>query len=90
MEKRPIGPNMKKFVIRRMSVIAVPAGGGLNSAIEFLTKPNALGTGFKEAVEWCEAAIMAVRNASDPNPWRHATEEEIAGELIRKIEAKHV
>ncbi len=87
---RPIGPNMKKFVIRRMSVDAVPAGGGLNSAIEFLTKPGSIGLGFKSATEWCDAAIVAVRNAAEPNPWKDATEEEIAGELVRRIEAKNV
>ena len=79
---------MKKFVIRRMSVMAVPAGGGLNSAIEFLTKPNGLADGFREAVAWCDSAITAVRGASDPNPWKNASEEEIAGELLRRIEAR--
>lgn len=87
---RPIGPNMKKFVIRRMSVMAVPAGEGLSSAIEFLMKPGALGSGFKQAMEWCDAAIAAIRGAGEPNPWKNATEEEIAGELVRRIEAKNV
>ncbi len=85
MNQRPLGPNMKKFCIQKMAVDAVPSGDGIESALQFLATPGKMGEGWKKAVEWCDAAILAVRNAGEPNPWREASEEEICAHLLAKI-----
>jgi hypothetical protein len=83
-----MGPNFKKFVIRKMSRDAIPDGGGLGAGIEFLTTPGKMASGLHAATEWCDAAVKAVRLAGEPNPWKNANEEEIAGELVRRIEER--
>jgi hypothetical protein len=87
-QKTPLGPNVKKLIIRKMSVDAIPSGGGLSEGISFLTKPGALSSGFKSAAEWVKSAIEVVRKAAEPNPWKDADDEAIAGELLRKIEER--
>jgi hypothetical protein len=79
---------MKKLLMYRLSVIAVPAGGGLTSALTFLTTPGAITKGAREARDWCATAVAAIRAAREPNPWKGSTDEEIAGELLRRIEEK--
>ena len=82
------GPNIKKLIIHKMSMIAVPKGAGIGDALNFMTKPGAIGNAAKEATEWIENALKAIRLADDPNPWRDATDEEIAGHLLREIDSK--
>ena len=77
-------PNVKKLIMRKMSFDAVPSGGGVADAITFLTQPKKIAEGWRKAEEWTRAALAAVRNAADPNPWRYASDEDIAGELLRK------
>lgn len=86
--KRILGPNFKKFVLHKMSKDAIPDGGGLAAGVEFLSTPGRIGEGFRAAVEWCDAAVKAVRGAGNPNPWRESSEEEIAGVLVEKIEER--
>jgi len=86
--RRPLGPNMKKLIFAKMGKDAVPDGGGVGDAIKFLTTPGAMSAGFKSACEFSDLAILAVRMAAEPNPFKNATEEEIAGEILRKIEDK--
>lgn len=87
--KRQIGPNMKRVVIAKMISGAIPAGGGLEAGIDFILTPGKMAAGFRSATEWCDAAIAAVRAAGEPNPWKAATEEEIAGELLSRIEERN-
>jgi hypothetical protein len=42
----------------------------------------------RKAKEWVDAAIQTVRGVREPNPWKNATDEEIAGELLRQIDNK--
>lgn len=79
------GPNAKKLAIHKMSLLMVPPGGGFASAIAALTRPGNLVEVAKEATTWTEAAIAAVRSAPD-NPF--ASDEEIAGEILRQIDAR--
>lgn len=85
MTTRPLGPNMKKFIFRKMISDAIPEGGGFAAGLKFLTTKGAMSAGWAQSVKWCDAAILAVRNAAEPNPWKDADEETIAGELVRKI-----
>jgi hypothetical protein len=86
--KRKFGPNFKKLVIHRMSIEAIPAGSGLAAGIEFLSTPGRIAQGFSLAAEWCERAIEAIRSAAEPNPWKYSTEEEIAADLLRRVEER--
>ncbi len=80
--------NVVKLIIHKMALKAVPSGGGLADAIKFLSSKEGLLAGAREAGEWVKAAILAVRQASEPNPWKDASDEEIAGEILRQAEAK--
>lgn len=79
------GPNMKRLIAHKMSRDAIPDGGGIAAGIAFLTSGK-IGEAAKAATQWCETAILAVRQAAEPNPWKSATDEEIAGELAKQID----
>lgn len=85
---KKIGLNFKKLMFLRMSNEAVPPGGGLNAALNFLSSKNSMMHGIREANEWTENAIRSIRMADEPNPWRDADDEEIAGEIVRRVEEK--
>ena len=89
MSERPLGPNLKKLIIRKMSRDAIPVGGGFADGLNFLMTKGAVSAGWAKAAEWCDAAILAIRNAAEPNPWKNADEETIAGELVRRIEERY-
>lgn len=82
------GPNVRRLIAHKMSVDAVPKGGGLADAITFLTSPGAIGRAAKEATAWVAEAIRVVRLAVEPNPWKQADDETIAGEILRHIEER--
>lgn len=79
------GPNVKKLIVHKMSRDAIPPGGGIAEGIKFLSDPSGMVEAAKKATKWVEVAIAAVRQATDPNPWKNATDEEIAGELVKQI-----
>jgi hypothetical protein len=81
-------PNIKKLMIHKVSLDAIPKGGGVADGIKFLSDKNKIITTFRESHEWVKKAIQAVRQAGEPNPFKNSTEEEIAGEILRKIEEK--
>jgi hypothetical protein len=76
------GPNVKRLIVHKMSRDAVPPGGGVGNAIGFLSDPKKIAAGARAATEWVEAAIAAVRAAPGCT---FTTDEEIAGEILRKI-----
>jgi len=82
------GSNLRKLVIHKASADAVPPGSGLAAAINFVTTPGAVAASMAKAASWVELAIQAVRQAAEPNPWKASSDEEIATELMRQIEAK--
>ena len=71
-----------------MAIDVIPKGGGFADGIKFFTTPAALPAGWQTAMTWCNETIQVVRGAAEPNPWKSASEEEIAGELLRQIEAR--
>ena len=81
-------PNVKQLVILKMSLDAVPPDGGMKSVIDFLLKPNAMKKSFQDAVKFWQEAFVLLRNAKDPNPYKQASDEEIATELMRLIKEK--
>jgi hypothetical protein len=82
------GPNVKKLIVAKMSTDAVPKGGGLQDAINFLSTKESIIAGARKATEWVEAAILAVRAAAEPNPWKDASDEDIAAEILKGVEAR--
>lgn len=84
------GRNVKKLIAHKMSLIMIPpgCGNGLATGIAALMKPGNVGTVAREATQWVEVAIAAVRQAGEPNPWKTASDEDIAAEILRQIEEK--
>ena len=76
------GPNVKRLIAHKMSLLMVPPGGGLHTALAALTKPGNVGNVAREATDWVETAIAAVKAAPD-NPY--PDDEVIAGEILRQI-----
>lgn len=77
------GPNVKKLIAHKMSILAIPPGGGLADGVEFLMSKERVIQAAKEATAWVEDAIAVVKSAPD-NPFK--TDEEIADEILRRIE----
>ena len=80
--------NVKLLMIAKMARDAIPAGGGFSAGMAFLTDPARIRDGATAAKKWVDEAIAAVRSASDPNPWREATDEDIAGEILRQMDER--
>lgn len=78
-----MGPNAKKLVARKFSLLSIPEGGGLHSAIAVLTSPDRMASLMKEAKEWVAAAIELVKSAPD-NPYGD-NDEAIAGAILKQI-----
>jgi hypothetical protein len=83
-----IGPNQRKLIAHKAGQDAVPVGGGLEDALRFLTTPGAMAIGWHAAAEWTESALMMIRSAAGPNPWKYAPDEDIAGELLRRLDER--
>lgn len=82
------GPNVKRLWSIKMAKDAIPDGGGFEDGLKFFSSKESIAAGAKAASEWCKLVIESVRRATLPNPWKDATDEEIAGELLRRIDAK--
>lgn len=82
------GPNVTKLICHKMSVDAIPSGGGFGDGIKFLMNPDRVVSTAKSATEWVNQAIGLIRTAADQNPWKNADDEAIAGELLSQIKAK--
>jgi hypothetical protein len=83
-----IGPNVKRLWAMKMAKDAIPSDGGLADGLKFLSSREPIAEGARRASEFVEQALRAVRCAAEPNEWKHATDEEIAGELLRRIEER--
>ena len=83
-----IGPNVKKLIIYRISLAAIPKGGGVADGIHFLADNDKIKKVTFESYDWVKSAIQVVRQAKEPNPFKDETDEEIAGEILRKIEER--
>jgi hypothetical protein len=81
------GPNVKKLIIRRMSMLMVPDGGGLADALKSLSSAENIGGIAREATDWVMAALAAVKMS--PGNVHDDDDEAIAGEILRQIEEKN-
>lgn len=88
--KETIGANVKKLIIHKMSLDAIPPGGGIVNVLEFLADKERISRTIREADEWVKQVILVVRNAGEPNPFKKSSDEEIAGEILRKIEERKI
>ena len=85
---RPLGHNAKRLIAIKMARNAIPDGGGFEDGLRFLSNKDLIVASAKEAAKWVADAIDAVRAAAEPNPFKSATDEEIAGEILHKIESR--
>lgn len=83
-----LGPNVKKLIIHKVSLDAIPKGGGIKAGLEFLQDKERIIKTFRESADWVKQVIQAIRQAKEPNPFKDASDEEIAGELLKKIEER--
>lgn len=79
------GPNVNKLIAKKIATDMVPSKDSMQGTIQNLMKPGNLQSVARKADEWVTQAIEAVRLAVGPNPWRTATDEEIAEEILRTI-----
>ena len=84
----PLGPNVRKLIATAMAAKAIPTGGGLEAGLKFLSSKTNIANGFRAASEWTKQALQIVREAAEPNPWKTATDEEIAKEILDRIERR--
>ncbi len=83
------GPNVRRLIARKASLLMVPPGsGGLPAAIEALRKHGNIIAVTREATAWVEQAIAVVRLAAEPNPYKTADDETIAGVILEEIEKR--
>jgi hypothetical protein len=64
-----------------------PDGQAFATGMNALAKPGNIGVVAKQATDWVEAAITAVRFAPD-SPYKSTGDETIAGILLDKIEER--
>ena len=78
-----IGPNVKKLIIHKMSLLMIPPDGGFEDGLNALIKPGNISKVWKEAEEWVKEALQLVKDA--PNS-TYSDDEEIAGIILKGIE----
>jgi hypothetical protein len=84
------GPNVKKLIIHKMTLLMIPAdtpkGQALEAGVRALTTPGNVGVLTKEATAWVEMALALVKR-SKHNPYGD-DDEAIAGDILRRIGGK--
>ncbi len=89
-----LGPNVKALLTERWAQLMTDRAGhagGEFGKVSAIAARIAEGQGqnlksdMREAFEWVKQVMTMVRSAPD-NPWK--TDEEIAGEIMRRIKAK--
>lgn len=79
--------NINRLIARKISIDAIPKGGGIQDAIGFLMNPTAIYETAKREEEWVGEAIQAVKYAPD-NPYGD-DDEVIAGVILEEIEKRN-
>jgi hypothetical protein len=62
------GPNVRKLIAHKMSLLMVPKGAGLAGALKSMVTPGAIGNFAREATQWVETALAAMTMRR--SPWR--------------------
>lgn len=83
---------MRRLAITKMACDAVDDARSpkpaLAQVLDFVMSRERLLAGARTADQWARDAVAAVREAGEPNPWRTATDEAIAAELLRRVKEK--
>jgi hypothetical protein len=77
------GPNVRKLIAHKMSLLMVPKGAGLAGALKSMVTPGAIGNFAREATQWVETALAAVK-AAPGNPYGD-DDEAIAVEILGRL-----
>lgn len=86
MERKEIGPNARRLLAHLMALEAVPKGGGIQTGLSFLSEPERLQQGIRDAMAKLEEALSVVKSAPD-NPYGN-DDEAIAGAILRRIDQR--
>lgn len=84
-----IGPNVKRLIIRKMSLLAIPIGSGddgFSLGLEALTNRGKFTSIAAEASDWVRKAVAVMKTAPD-NPYGD-DDEAIAGAILKGIEER--
>ena len=81
MSTRFQGPNVKKLIVRRMTVLAIPNDGNFEDGLAFLMDPDRMAKVAKEATDWVFKMLDYVKKAPD---YDGETDEEIAAAVLEK------
>jgi hypothetical protein len=83
-----IGPDVRKLIASKAALLMIPPGtqNGLATAIGAFTKPGNVVAVTRQATEWVQTAIRAVKEAPD-NPYGD-DDEAIAGEILRQVSSR--
>lgn len=80
-----IGPNVKRLIAHKMSL---DVQGGFAGALQFLSNKDNITASAKKAADWVRLAIQALRQAGEPNPWKDADDDTIAGYFLSEIDKR--
>ena len=82
---------MVELQVHILSTLAVPMNGGVSDALKFLTEMGDANSPsrqkVRDAAEFAKRYVAAVRAAGEPNPWKNATDEEIAEQILIRIKS---
>ena len=81
-----IGPYKKRLIARCAARIAVPSGGGLQSAMHTIVTPGRMAEIFAEAAALADNMITTMRSTPD-NPFGD-DEEVIAAAILKEAEKR--
>lgn len=81
-----LGPHVRKLICHRAAQLLIPPGGRLADLGAGLVLPARISNAAREAAEWAQAVIRAVKATPD-NPWGD-DDEAIAGEILRRLQQR--
>lgn len=81
--------SLRALQLRLMAVAAIPEGSQepFIDGVRFLTDRDRLSQAARDAKRQAQDMVLLVRNGAEPNPWRDSTDDEIAAEIMRRVEA---
>jgi len=97
MNGQAMGPNVKRLLIMRMSVLAVdnakqsvqPGEDIIGAVVDRILKPGGMGADAKEAWEWVKTAIATMKAAPDcVQACGSREDEDIAAYMVRRAEER--
>jgi hypothetical protein len=84
-----IGPNVRRLIVRKMALLAIPVGSGKESfslGLDVITNREKFSSIAAQASDWVRRAIKTMKTAPD-NPYGD-DDEAIAGAILEGIEQR--